>query len=94
MVLLLSRDAASRRCSKIFLPCGPFVTLISNSAAERSLSAEETRILDELSRWAEKAATLAEIEREPRALRARFEDPSARLFPVALTYLVPKSMVR
>jgi superfamily II DNA or RNA helicase len=31
----------------------------------------------------------AEIERETAALRARYEDPSARLFPVALTYLVP-----
>jgi superfamily II DNA or RNA helicase len=40
------------------------------------------------------AAIPAEIARETEVLRARFQDPKARLFPVALTYLIPKSMVR
>jgi superfamily II DNA or RNA helicase len=35
----------------------------------------------------------AELARETEAIRARYEAPSARLFPVAVTYLVPSSMV-
>jgi hypothetical protein len=31
-----------------------------------------------------------EIERETAAIRARFADPQARMFPVAVTFLVPK----
>ena len=33
-----------------------------------------------------------EIERETAAIRARFADPQARMFPVAVTFLVPKRM--
>jgi|GEM_PF-861392 len=33
-----------------------------------------------------------EIKRETEAIRARFADPQARMFPVAVTFLVPKSM--
>ena len=32
----------------------------------------------------------AEIERETENLRARFQNPTPRLFPVAVTFLVPK----
>ena len=35
----------------------------------------------------------AEIEREAEHIRSRFRNPSARLFPVAVTFLVPSSMV-
>jgi exonuclease VII large subunit len=34
-----------------------------------------------------------EIEREAEHIRSRFSTPSARLFPVAVTYLIPKSFV-
>jgi tRNA U34 5-carboxymethylaminomethyl modifying GTPase MnmE/TrmE len=33
-----------------------------------------------------------EIERETAAIRGRFADPQPRLFPVAVTYLVPKRL--
>jgi len=33
-----------------------------------------------------------EIERETAAIRARFADPQARMFPVAVTFLVPEKM--
>ena len=33
-----------------------------------------------------------EIERETAAIRARFADPQARMFPVAVTFLVPRKM--
>jgi len=33
-----------------------------------------------------------EIERETKAIRARFADPQARMFPVAVTFLVPEKM--
>lgn len=33
-----------------------------------------------------------EIERETNAIRARFADPQARMFPVAVTFLVPEKM--
>jgi len=33
-----------------------------------------------------------EIERETEAIRARFADPRARMFPVAVTFLVPEKM--
>jgi len=36
----------------------------------------------------------AEIIREASAIRARYANPSSRLFPVAVSYLVPASMVR
>ena len=36
----------------------------------------------------------AELEREVAAIRARFADPTPRLFPVALTYVVPARLVR
>jgi superfamily II DNA or RNA helicase len=35
----------------------------------------------------------AEIERESKHIRSRFADPSARLFPVAVTWLVPRKAV-
>jgi hypothetical protein len=35
-----------------------------------------------------------EIEKETAAIRARFADPKARLFPVAVTYLVPERVAR
>jgi len=34
----------------------------------------------------------AEIERETAAIRARFADPQARMFPVAVTFLVPEKI--
>ena len=33
-----------------------------------------------------------EIERETAAIRARFADPQARMFPVAVTFLIPQMM--
>ena len=36
----------------------------------------------------------AEIERETAAIRARFADPQARMFPVAVTFLVPRKMAK
>jgi cobalamin biosynthesis Mg chelatase CobN len=35
-----------------------------------------------------------EIEQEARAIRARYADPAPRLFPVAVTYLVPERLAR
>ena len=35
-----------------------------------------------------------EIEREQRAVEARFADPRPQLFPVAVTYLVPRGLAR
>jgi hypothetical protein len=34
-----------------------------------------------------------EIERESAHIRSRFRDPSARLFPVAVTWLIPRKAV-
>jgi hypothetical protein len=36
----------------------------------------------------------AEIERESAHLRARYKNPTARLFPVAVTFLIPRKLVR
>jgi hypothetical protein len=33
-----------------------------------------------------------EIERETEAIRARFANPQARMFPVAVTFLVPEKL--
>ena len=33
-----------------------------------------------------------EIKREVTAIQARFAEPQARMFPVAVTYLIPKSL--
>jgi hypothetical protein len=33
-----------------------------------------------------------EIKRETEAIRARFANPHARMFPVAVTFLVPEKM--
>jgi hypothetical protein len=38
------------------------------------------------------AAIPAEIDRETAAIRARYRDPTPRLFPVAVTYLVPEAL--
>ena len=35
-----------------------------------------------------------EIEKETEAIKARFADPQPRMFPVAVTYLVPEKMAR
>lgn len=40
------------------------------------------------------AAIPQEIERETRAIHERFADPVPRLFPVAITYLVPATLAR
>jgi hypothetical protein len=36
----------------------------------------------------------AEIERETAGIQARFADPQPRMFPVAVTFLVPERMAR
>ena len=36
----------------------------------------------------------AEIERETAAVRARYADPQPRMFPVAVTFLVPEREAR
>ena len=48
------------------------------------------RNLDALRRRVEQIP--AEIEREAEAIRRRYTDPTPRLFPVAITFLVPESM--
>jgi SMC interacting uncharacterized protein involved in chromosome segregation len=35
-----------------------------------------------------------EIEMETAAVRARFKDPTPRLFPLAITYLIPQKLVK
>jgi hypothetical protein len=35
-----------------------------------------------------------EIEKETAAIRDRFADPEPRMFPVAVTYLIPEKMAR
>ncbi len=35
-----------------------------------------------------------EIEKETESIRARFSDPQPRMFPVAVTFLVPKGMAQ
>jgi len=35
-----------------------------------------------------------EIEKETEAIKARFADPQPRMFPVAVTFLVPKKMAK
>lgn len=35
-----------------------------------------------------------EVEQETAAIRERFADPQPRLFPVAITYLVPEKIAR
>ena len=42
----------------------------------------------------ESKAIPAEIERETAAIRARFADPQPRMFPVAVTFLVPERMAK
>jgi hypothetical protein len=34
----------------------------------------------------------AEIERETKAIRKRFANPQSRMFPVAVTFLVPEKV--
>jgi hypothetical protein len=36
----------------------------------------------------------SEIEQETAAIRARFANPTARLFPLAITFLVPKKLIQ
>jgi phosphoribosylaminoimidazole carboxylase (NCAIR synthetase) len=36
----------------------------------------------------------AEIEREVAAIGARFANPTPRLFPLAVTYLIPQKLAR
>ena len=36
----------------------------------------------------------AEIERESAAIKSRYADPQPRMFPVAVTFLVPEKMAR
>ncbi|MBD0304639.1 MAG: hypothetical protein ICV85_21515, partial [Tolypothrix sp. T3-bin4] len=36
----------------------------------------------------------AEIELETAAIRARFADPTPRLFPLAIIYLIPQKLAR
>jgi len=51
---------------------------------ERNLSAIRARIRE----------IPGEIERETAAIRARFADPQPRMFPVAVTFLVPQKLAR
>jgi hypothetical protein len=36
----------------------------------------------------------AEIEKETAAIQARFADPQPRMFPVAVTFLVPEKLAK
>lgn len=54
-------------------------------------SAEQQQLEENLRFLERRLAEIpAEIERETRAIRERFADPTPRLFPVAITYLVPE----
>jgi superfamily II DNA/RNA helicase len=44
--------------------------------------------------WERLESIPEEIERETQAIRARYADPRPRLFPVAVTYLIPKKIAR
>ncbi len=44
--------------------------------------------------WARLETIPDEIERETRAIRARYADPTPRLFPVSVTYLIPEKIAR
>ncbi len=44
--------------------------------------------------WARLESIPEEIERETEAIRARYADPTPRLFPVAVTYLIPEKIAR
>ena len=51
---------------------------------------EKQQLENNRSALADRAESLpAEIERETNAIRARYAEPQARLFPVAITYVVP-----
>lgn len=44
--------------------------------------------------WKRLESIPEEIERETEAIRARYADPTPRLFPVAVTYLIPEKIAR
>ena len=44
--------------------------------------------------WERLESIPEEIEREIEAIRARYADPTPRLFPVAVTYLIPEKIAR
>jgi superfamily II DNA/RNA helicase len=44
--------------------------------------------------WERLESIPEEIERETQAIRARYADPTPRLFPVAMTYLIPRKIAR
>jgi superfamily II DNA or RNA helicase len=55
---------------------------------------EREQLASNRSALADRARTLpAELERETKAIRARYADPRSRLFPVAVTYVVPPRLV-
>ena len=54
----------------------------------------EQREQDRASLTIRAAAIPAEIDRESQALRARYASPVPRLFPVAVTYVIPRGAVR
>ena len=58
-------------------------------------TAEQEQFERNMSALAERAEQIdAEIEQERANIRRRFADPQPRLFPVAVTYLVPERMAR
>ena len=58
-------------------------------------TAEQEQFERNMTALAERAEQIdAEIELERANIRRRFADPQARLFPVAVTYLVPERMGR
>ena len=44
--------------------------------------------------WNRAKAIPSEIERETAAIQARYTNPTPRMFPVAVTFLVPERMAR
>ena len=58
-------------------------------------TAEQEQFERNMSALAERAEQIdGEIVKEREAIRKRFADPQPRLFPVAVTYLVPERMAR
>ena len=56
-------------------------------------SAEQQQVEDNLRFLERRLAEIpGEMERETRAIRERFANPTPRLFPVAITYLVPERL--
>ena len=99
----LHRELAERAATEVRDTTAILTELLKSIQAELSepeyqqmtLFSDPEREQFERNRDALKARLRAipeEIERETAAIRARFADPQARMFPVAVTFLVPSRL--